>query len=182
MIISSTRLWVCTKRCVNVAADILLVFLSFYYKNWFSARLCTSGRWRDPKTRHNLPRTHSCVKTTSRSNRGLEICPELWSDPVKTLKDGQLSSLCAAMLLSLCSCYCPGTTSWNTGNWCFCFATTRLQRGNIPLHQDVLGSSTDKEMYSISLSLQSSKSLCDQQRDLCEDRVPARRDPEGWTL
>jgi len=130
----------------------------------------------------------------------------------------------------------------NTGHWCFSFAPTRwvctcsvskcaicvktitvlllshrLQRGNIPLHQDVLGSSADKEMYSISLSLQvtntelsscwhspllniqneicvwhgayeindicflqSSKSLCDQQRDLCEDRVPARRDPDGW--
>ncbi len=142
----------------------------------------------------------------------------------------------------------------NPWHWCYCFATARwvcirsvweytiyinsktiavlslsrrLQRGNIPLHQDVLCSSTDKEMHPFTLSLQvtksltntlhhfkllslsfwhsplpnlnkeiciwygareindiyflqSSKSLCDQQRNLCENRVPARRDPDGW--
>lgn len=59
----------------NVVADISLIFLSLYFKYWFSARLCTSGRWRDPETRHNLPRTHSCVKTTHSSLIAHEVAP-----------------------------------------------------------------------------------------------------------
>ncbi len=70
---------------VKVAADISLIFLSLYFRNWFSARFVHQQQVKDPKSQHNLLRTHSCVKTTHSSLIANEVarfcgivCVFLW--------------------------------------------------------------------------------------------------------
>ncbi len=68
-------------------------------------------------------------------------------------------------------CHCSATARWvciysvceyticiNSKTIAVLSLSHRMQRGNIPLHQDVLCSSTDKEMHPFTLSLQVAKS------------------------